>query len=589
MRTAKNFHRLIESYSRDPSNAARADEALRRANELLQPTFSRGTVRSGETTMSTLPFDFARAPGEVVPRAVRPYQRAAIDAIVHALETDRSTLCVMATGTGKTFTASELIRKWPGRVLWLSHREELIEQSSAELARNTGEVIEIEKAEQWAEQRARIVVASIATINREARLRRWAPDYFTLVVSDEAHHCLAPTWRAVVAYFTGAKHLGLTATPDRGDGLALGQEFDSVAYIYDVGDAIRERNLVPIVGKQITVSGMDLSGIGTVAGDLNQGQLDDAMGSDLVLEGVALPTLEMAGERRTIVFTTSVVNAHKIAAIINERKPGAARAIDGGMGKDDRREVVQGFREGRFQFLSSVMVPTEGFDVPPVSCIALGRPTKSRALCAQMVGRGLRPSEGKTDCLVLDFAGNSRHDLAGVVDVLGGSFTEAETELAKEYERKAPDGIRPEVALAMARAELQRRAARKVAYDVRAFDVFNTLHVKLDPEAERAFSTQFGVKPPTEKQVAALVKLGVYKDLDSVPEGLSKRLASRMLDALISRIEKNLASYKQLKALKRYGIDAPQITFSQASSVLDALARNGWRPLPAARVQALLS
>src|SRR5262249_46304475 len=151
--------------------------------------------------------------------------------------------------------------------------------------------------------------------------------------------------------YGAAKVLGVTATPDRADEAAMGQVFDSVAFVYEIQQAIKDGWLCPIRVKQVLVGAIDLSGVSTVAGDLNAGELDAVMRAEEVLHGIVKPTVELAGDRRTIVFCTSVGAAHRAAEIFNRYKPDSARAVDGTTPTDERRRILRDHDAGRYQYL----------------------------------------------------------------------------------------------------------------------------------------------------------------------------------------------------------------------------------------------
>lgn len=507
---------------------------------------------------------------------LRPYQTDAITRIGVELESFRSTLLVMATGTGKTTVFGEVARNWPGRVLVLAHRDELIEQARSRLAVMTQEYVGVEQA-QWHAQAERIVIGSVQTLSRESRLARFQRDRFSLVIVDEAHHAVAKSYRTVLDYFDAAKWLGVTATPDRTDESAMGQVFESVAYVYDIQDGIRDKFLVPVSCQMVRVDGVDLSAVKTTAGDLNQGQLDAVMASEEALHGIARPTLELAGDRRTILFTTSVDNAHRLAEVLNRYRPGSARAVDGGTAQDTRRATLRGHKAGEFQFLCNVGVLTEGYDDPGVACVAMGRPTKSRALYTQCIGRGLRPAPGKSDCLVLDFAGNSgRHKLVSALDILAGKWPDDVVERAK----KDATGGRSEEALARAAATIEAEKAAAIAKRARIKATVNYKAQSVDPFAVLGMKDEHDPRdkgsrePLTPGQVQTLEKFKV-----DVPSGCTRSQASRLIGTAILRRRKGLATYKQLKTLSRYAIDASRMYMSTASRVLDAIADNNWQAI----------
>ena len=395
------------------------------------------------------------------------------------------------------------------------------------------------------------------------------------------HHATSPSYKRVLEHFTG-KVLGVTATPDRKDEKAMGQVFESVAYVYEIEDAIKDKWLAPLRVRQVYVEAINLSACRTVAGDLNQGDLDAAMAVEEALHGVVNATLEQSGDRRTLAFTTSVENAKRLAEIFNRYRPDCARSVDGGTPLDLRRQILRDFGRGEYQYLINCAIATEGFDCPEIACVAMARPTKSRALFAQMIGRGLRIHPSKTDCLVLEFTGNSgKHQLASSCDILGGRYDEDEVEAAKNKVKENP-GMRADEALELAHAEAEKRradeAARranlqaKVKYSTREFNPFDVLHIK---NREDEWGDRFGGAIASERQVIALKNMGV-----PVPKDLTKQQASHLLGTIIKRRQLGLCTYKQVSALGRYGVSAINLSFHKASEMMDAVKRSGWKRPP---------
>lgn len=519
----------------------------------------------------------------------RPYQVEAIAAIAEQHREVRSTLLVMPTGTGKTRTFSAVAHAERGPVLVLAHREELIEQGRRALAKHTGDLVTTEKAEQFASG-SRIVVASVQTLKGDRLAgfaRRFDP---RLIIVDEAHHAVSPSYRAILDAFPAAKILGVTATPDRADEKAMGQVFDSVAYVYEIQQAIADGYLCPIRIQRVLVDAIDLRGVKTVAGGLNQGQLDAVMSLEEVLHGVVRPTIDIAEQRRTIVFTTSVDNAHRMAEIFNRYRSDCARAVDGGTASDERARILRDHKAGAFQFLVNVGVLAEGYDDPAVSCVAMARPTGSRSFYAQCAGRGLRIFPGKADCLLIDFVGNSgKHKLASGLDILAGKFDDEVIAKARDVAEREP-GMLASDALEQAAKEVEearkREAARRarikgeVKYRTQAIDPFAVLHMKA-PGAD-GWDDRFGVEA-SEAQRNTLAKFGM-----DIPEKLGRAAASRLISTAIKRRELGLASYKQLRTLQKYGIDAVNVRFERASKIIDAIAGNGWKPLVPAHMAELM-
>tara|TARA_R110000824_G_scaffold71733_9_gene183562 strand:- start:1444 stop:2994 length:1551 start_codon:yes stop_codon:yes gene_type:complete len=514
----------------------------------------------------------------------------------------------MATGLGKTVTAAEILRRRGGRSVWVAHRSELIEQAEKTIGELTGVIPQVEMAERKAQFMFGgngCVVGSVQTLNAKKngapRLNRFNPSFYNTLVTDEAHHAVAKSWANIANHFcenTQLRHLGMTATPDRTDESSLGQIYKTCAYRYDIQDGVKDGWLVPILIQRIYLDSIDLSVIGKVAGDFNQGELAQTMEKDKVIHGVAEALLSEAGNKRTLVFTSSVLHAHALADILNRSKPGMASAIDGKTPKDKRKFILDEYRAGNIQYLCNVGIATEGFDVPNIDCVAIARPTMSRALYAQMVGRGTRPLAGRVDglhhaeqrlesiasslkpnCLILDFVGNSgKHKLVSAADVLGGNY---EQKVVSEANRMATDEGSPVDTLELLRRaeasvkaaeEVERQRAMrkavsaKVSYRKKTLDPFDLLDI--EPPLE---DNDFNSRPLTEKQRQWLEKSGF--DVEMMTDGERRKILNQM----IYRKKNNLASPKQINLLNRFGYNARSMKMSEASGLIDAIAKNNWK------------
>ncbi len=478
---------------------------------------------------------------------LRPYQSIAVDAVLRELEDRISTLVVMPTGTGKTVLFAEVIQRMPpGRIMVVAHREELITQAADKIARVTGHKPDIEMASEWADQsrfqRSRVVVSSVQTqiagMDGAGRMTRFDPQQFVLLVIDEAHHATAASYRKVIQHYRQnpeLRVLGVTATPDRADEEALGQVFDSVAYDYEISDAIRDGYLVPILQRSVVVESLDLSTVRTTAGDLNGADLQAVLSREENLHGIAHPTYELARGRKTLVFADSVANAERLAEILNRHRDGCARWVCGETPKEDRRKLFADFSGGQYQFLVNVGVATEGYDEPGIEAVVLARPTKSRALFAQMVGRGTRPlpgvidlpgldAEGRRQAIeasakpgveIIDFVGNAgRHKLISVADILGGNYSDEVVARAAKKAQENPgtdvleglEDAQKEIDKEKEQAEARRRRSVKVkaSYSTSAIDPFAAFDLR--PVVQRGWDSG---KTLSEKQANLLRKQGI--------------------------------------------------------------------------------
>lgn len=574
----------------------------------------------------------------------RPYQYEAVESAFAEWKTHRSTLIVLPTGMGKTHTGGAICRLWDwfrkGRILWLAHRKELIEQAAERLEMLIGYPPEIEMADQKANSgrgligASSVVVASIQSLmagrkcqfcggcgtdddtgdvcgyciqGRVRRLQKFDPSSFGLIVTDEAHHGIADQYQQVYNWFSRnplQKFLGLTATPDRGDDAALGQIFNSVAKNIELSWAIEEGWLVPIQQQSIQCSHLDFSKVRTTAGDLNGRDLEEILMAEENLHEMVLPTMEICDDRKTLIFCADRTHTQMVCELLRRYKPHSAEFILGDTDKEQRALHIANHKAGNFQYLVNCGVATEGYDDPTLQVVAVMRPTKSRALYAQMIGRGTRPinppkeetaeerragiaASSKPELLILDFVGNAgKHKLINAVDILGGKYDTQVQERARKIVEKSDKAEDVEEVLKRAEGEIadekeaerqkqireaKRREwlkAERAKYTVEKVDPFrwyDTLPNQISAEKMK--------RPATEGQVNALKKFGLA-DKDAANKSFAE--ASAILNHLRKRKDKGLCSYKQSKLLQKHGCD-PNMSFHNAKKVIDLLAANRWQ------------
>lgn len=488
---------------------------------------------------------------------LRPYQKEQIRAIKRAWRDGDRALIVAATGTGKTTTIAEVIRgradAGRGRALVVAHRLELLEQIQKRLAQ-AGIASELESGEHAAIRHevmggAPVVVATVQSL-KGRRLSMWDRAAFPTIIIDEAHHATAAGYRAVLDHFTGAKVLGVTATPDRGDDVALGHVFPDVSHEYNLRTAIEEGHLSPVRARAIDTPHIDLSSVRVTnqehGRDYSARDLARMMEGEGPLHKIAVPIAEKYEGRQTIVFVPSVEVARALAGIIAPYigGPELVASLDGGSETEHRKRTIAAYLAGDIRMLINCALFTEGFDAPNTACVAIARPTKSRALYAQMVGRGTRLAPGKTDCLVLDLApSNARHQLVAPIDLLSG--------------KPLPDDL-----LADARAAMS------------GDDVLEALKRAEKHADERTR------KAEAERRSGRLVADVHYtvSERDPLWEALDKA-DNEDLRRLIARKRKGLCSIKQMRVLARAGLRT-DLTAAQAKRALDLLAQNNWRATP---------
>lgn len=505
--------------------------------------------------------------------SLRPYQIAALEAArIRYRDGQRCLLLQLATGTGKTVIFAEAAKLCRGNVLMVNERQELVEQTAERVSSWCGEPVGIEMGEKRtlsirAQNGPRIVAASVQSLAR--RLAKIDGKWPKLVIIDEAHHSTARTYRSIIDHFADARVLGLTATPDRSDEEFLGQVFESLAFEYSIRDGIRDGWLVPVKTIAIKTTA-DFSKIRTTAGDLNTGDLAAIMRKESVLAEVAGPLVERAGQRPSIVFSVTVEHAHDLARAINAvaGTPSYAAAIDGSFSREERDAFLSRARRGDVKCIVNCALFTEGFDHPPIEVVGMARPTKSRALYTQMVGRGTRPSidTGKTDCLVIDFTSNSRrHRLVRAYDIFDGEITEDALEILDQIIETADGEIDVQAVLAMSDERIRQRAAEQ-RYSA----------VEIDTLAAHLLGRMIPAGgPPTAEQRKRLLTFGTHPN---VLEVITETAANTLIASLELRAERGLATPPQIRLLHRYGINATNYTKDQAARVIAEARRSGFRP-----------
>ena len=593
---------------------------------------------------------------------LRDYQEKAIERILESWKKFRSCLIVLPTGCGKTVVFGELIHRilaakakaegegeqWNGqdsvRAMILAHREELITQAADKVGRISGADVQIEmgdmKVSPMFGQMPHVVVSTVQTQTagggqvevggrgRGRRMDKFDPADFGVLVIDEAHHATAKSYRTCIEHYLSnpkCRLLGVTATPDRADESALGNVFDIVAFEYTVTEAIRDGWLVPVKQRLVKVDSLDFSKVSSCAGDFNQGELAQVLEEEQNLHSIAVPTVEICGNRRTIIFAASVKQAERLAEILNRGKSEELRGksedgstqdraawVCGMTPKDERRQILEDFKAGRIQYLVNVGVLTEGYDDAGVEVVVMARPTKSRALYAQMAGRATRPSakiadrlgtvgdqvkvEGeqgmdapslrrkliaesdKPECTILDFVGNSgRHKLVSSVDILGGKDIDEDEEEARRRAKKrceeSGEAVDMIAVLEKSREEIRREkteqakrrnfiqaTAKFIEVSVDPFNIFD-----LPPVEESA-------RCPLGRSLSWRQKELLREKLKIDPDRIGAAHARQLLDEYFRRVNEHLATFGQMKMLRKFGVSVP-MRFDEASRTLNRLLR----------------
>lgn len=484
---------------------------------------------------------------------LRDYQQAAAEACLRDLKTHRSALIVLATGLGKTILFCKLVEQYEGRVLVLAHLEELLQNARDDLRSITGEAVGTERGDEHHEGE-RIVVGLIQSVR--TRLHHFKPNYFSLIIIDEAHHATSKDYRRVIDYFAGAKVVGLTATDGRADGASL--PFETCSYRMDIREGISQGYLVPITGQRVVITGLDLTRVkrkdgGT--GDFDESALDNEMvkGAHAIADVLTTDFIWDKG----ILFFPGCQSAQLTCEALNEREPGCAVYIDGTIKGTQRRELIAKLRNGESRWLCNVGIATEGFNWPEASVVGMCSPTLSRPAYAQRVGRGTRPLAGllnglttsgqrkaaiagskKPSMLILDFAGIS----ANVDLVTHETFLEPP---AKE-EREGDD------------SETFGTGEQDEAEDI--------------PE-ERTVDVNLNIKA-----LAKGIKSRTRHEYDAFdPFEASGATHESVVDISKGELSKDPPiSFKQYRQLCKYGVGDESLTKAEAQKLIGFIAGKGW-------------
>ncbi|MBT1103428.1 MULTISPECIES: DUF3427 domain-containing protein [Streptomyces] len=407
----RKFEATFDAYWSEPAfepydpdaDAQRLDDALSHAGSSTRPS-------DRSITLSGL--------------EVRPYphqrdmlERLQVERTVH----DRhQNLLVAATGTGKTVMAAldyKRLRQTLGRdprLLFVAHRKEILEQSlrvyqNVLVDANFGELLFAnENPDRWTH-----VFASVQSLTSQA-LNRFAPDHFDVIVIDEFHHGTSPTYRKILDHFTPHELLGLTATPERMDGLNIQDEFfdGRIAAEMRLWEALENELLSPFHYFGIT-DNTDMSAIAWKRGGYDPTALSNLFtGNDararLVVQAVKDKVTD-PGAMKALGFCVSVAHARFMADFF--RRAGLnAVALSGDTARHERKSALDDLRTGNLQVIFSVDLFNEGLDIPDVDTLLLLRPTSSATVFLQQLGRGLRRTEDKAVLTVLDFIGQHRKE-----------------------------------------------------------------------------------------------------------------------------------------------------------------------------------
>ncbi len=335
---------------------------------------------------------------------LRDYQQEMKLRLFTEWEFHRSVMVQMPTGTGKTHLLAAVVKEFlcgigAGTRVWIvAHRRELVEQIEETVARFG-----------MGKEAGRVRVFSIQWLSRNRKNREESPG---LIVIDEAHHALAETYRELWKRYPEARKLGMTATPCRLNGKGFTDLFDALITSWSIAEFIGKGWLSAFDYVSIRADSREQRRIDSLKkrgadGDYQVKEMNEVLNRQVSIRRLYESVERYAAGKKGMVYAVSIAHARRIAACYNAHGVSAV-AIDSKTPASERRELVEGFRQGRIRVLVNVDIFSEGFDCPDVEFVQLARPTLSLAKYLQQVGRGLRKSVGKDSCMLIDNVGLHR-------------------------------------------------------------------------------------------------------------------------------------------------------------------------------------
>lgn len=487
-----------------------------------------------------------------------------------------------------------------------------------------------------------IICASIQTLNGRGRLQKFYHEQFGLIIIDEAHHGVSKTWQNVLDYFPDAKVLCLTATPERSDKKKLGKIVDAIAYEYSLKQACDDGWLAKPRQLTIEIPGLDFRKIPRKQGELAKEELERIMikyataCAHRSVEAIFdlfphelddVPELEWntyIGDRqpkKTLIFCVTRLHADKVRNALNSFREGLCGYVDGETPHIERRDTFRNFKTGSLACLANCSVTTEGYDNPYIKLILDMAPTMSHGRALQKWGRGTRTLPGTLDnkvtpeerltaisesnkpyCTVVDFTDNSRdHRLVTLIDIFGpdqpdsvkrevekrmkDKATDVETEielvLKERYELRKTHfneteidgftGKKKKKKLTKAQKEQRRLALNAKGLSQKEFDILE--RNKLSPATRSLEENRDLLRKITHRRLAGLCTYAQGFKLKA--KGYSPEVIREMRASDASLI-------LQSDVLMKYGYSEQQciaMTKDQRSDAIDAIARNGWKPI----------
>ena len=514
---------------------------------------------------------------------LRYYQKEAIQAIVEDYKEVDRTLIVSATGTGKTLTFNSLAKKYADegkKVLILAHRGELLSQAE-EKYRMIDEDVEI--AFEQGTNRAHdtehnVIIASVQSLYREERLKKYPNNFFDLIIVDEAHHAMADTYQTIFNYFLTAKVLGVTATPSRADKKELSDFFEKVSYTYTIRNGIEDSYLSKINVLYVPIN-FDLDRVKITTSDFDRRDVEKLLNPKI--KEIIKSIKKYASDRKILMFMPRIESSQIMVEALKAAGFSAAH-IDGK--SKDRKQILQDYSDDKYQILVNSSLLLEGYDEPSIDCVINLRPTRSQTLYSQIIGRGTRIAPDKENLLILEYGWkSSRHQIANAFNLIEEDDIIASLAMGyvagntgTQYDIIDIVDTAREDAIGIFFGRIEKHVKQQLKRTDRLVDrqafayMMGDIHMLMYEPV-----TKWEKYNASSKQQEWLRKLGVD------PRGVALGEASIMLDALFTdKDETKYCTVRQARLLTskimKPGMMAV-ITFSEASKIIDEMANNKYR------------
>ena len=464
----------------------------------------------------------------------RDYQDIAYQRCGKILGAGGNPLAIMATGSGKTHVAGMLCEKMlpkGRRALFLAHRGFLLDQADQKILQHTGIHPHREQAGQTADWgKHPFITGSVQTL-QNGRLAQIPKDAVHYIFVDECHRSVAPTYQNIFDHFDKAQRIGLTATADRPDNKPLFPIFSEIAIQYSLSKAIRDSHLCRIIGRKVRNFEIDLSEIRVAGNDYSDDDVAHIIEEYLV--PISHNVVKETKDRKKVLMFMPDVESSMLIAETMEKMGYAAEYVSGE--RNDNDVVLAKFHSGEIKYLASCMLLVEGYDEPAIDCVVMLRPTLSRIVFSQGVGRGTRKHEDKENLLLLEFTYNSnKHKLVTAYELMGETLSTRIVDEAEKNDHQDVDFIT-------------------------ALEEAHESHFSIAGIVARACTSEYDFQSFNPLEIGDLVDA----DLDS---GTKAWFEGKELKGSITG--------KQDELLHRYMIKTENMTKAQASSLISALQKD---------------